>query len=122
VLLTTRNPVSPVRKSPLPPRRKLLTLFRVIRVLPKVRRIPSSDVPLAYEQQKSERTSTYFEMRLAEARQKVTAKEPYLPKFSAGFTTEKLKRWNEVIALIQERIASIKGMPYCGYNYSSLKI
>jgi hypothetical protein len=50
----------------------------------------------------------YFEMRLAEATQKAAAKETYSAKFSAGFTTEKLKSWNEVIALIQERIASIK--------------
>jgi hypothetical protein len=51
----------------------------------------------------------YFEARLSEARQNATAKEPFLPKFSAGFTTEKLKSWHEVIAVIQERIATIKG-------------
>jgi hypothetical protein len=50
----------------------------------------------------------YFEMRLAEATQKSAAKETYSGKFSAGFTTEQLKSWPEVIALIQERIASIK--------------
>lgn len=50
----------------------------------------------------------YFETKLGEARQKVAAKGPFLPKFSAGFTTEKLKSWHEVIAVIQDRIATIK--------------
>jgi hypothetical protein len=50
----------------------------------------------------------YFETKLAEAREMATAKEPFLPTFSAGFTTEKLKSWHEVIAVIRERIATIK--------------
>lgn len=51
---------------------------------------------------------TYFEMRLAEARQKAATKEAYSAKFSAGFATEKLRSWHELIALIQQRIASIR--------------
>jgi hypothetical protein len=50
----------------------------------------------------------YFEGRLAEAERMSVAHEPFPPKFSASFTTEKAKNWAEAIKLIRERIASIQ--------------
>jgi hypothetical protein len=51
----------------------------------------------------------YFEERLEEAKRKNAAKEPHPPTFDAGYTTDHLQTWGESIAVINERIASIKG-------------
>ncbi|WP_213806720.1 hypothetical protein [Granulicella sp. dw_53] len=51
---------------------------------------------------------TYFEAKLEEAVRLSAAKNPHSPKFSAGFTTTKMKDWRETTALIQERITRIK--------------
>jgi len=50
----------------------------------------------------------YFEERLEEAKRKRAAKEPHPRNFDEGYTTETFKTWPESIALINERIASIK--------------
>jgi hypothetical protein len=49
-----------------------------------------------------------FERRLEEAQHNALAKEPFSSAFSAGFTTEKLKSWVEVINVIQDRIDRIR--------------
>jgi hypothetical protein len=51
----------------------------------------------------------YFEERLEEAKRKNAAKEPHPRTFDAGYTTDIFKSWGESIAVINERIASIKG-------------
>jgi hypothetical protein len=51
----------------------------------------------------------YFEQRLEEARRKNAAKEPHPRTFDAGYTTDIFKTWVESIAVINERISSIKG-------------
>jgi len=50
----------------------------------------------------------YFEQRLEEARRKNAAKEPHPRTFDAGYTTDIFKTWVESIAVINERISSIK--------------
>jgi len=50
----------------------------------------------------------YFEKRLEEAKRKSAAKEPHPRNFDAGYTTDTFKTWVESIALINERIDSIK--------------
>jgi hypothetical protein len=50
----------------------------------------------------------YFQRRLADAETMSIAKEPLPAKFSAGFTTEKLKTWPDTIKLIKERIAGVQ--------------
>lgn len=49
----------------------------------------------------------YFQGRLAEAQRRSAAKEPHPRTFDSGYTTETYKTWNESIAVIKERIASI---------------
>lgn len=49
----------------------------------------------------------YFQGRLQEAQRRSAAKEPHPRTFDAGYTTETFKTWNESIAVIKERIASI---------------
>jgi len=51
----------------------------------------------------------YFEQRLEEARRKNAAKEPHPRTFDVGYTTDTFKTWAESIAVINERIAGIKG-------------
>ena len=50
----------------------------------------------------------YFEERLEEAKRRHAAKEPHPRSFDEGYTTETFKTWLESIAVINERIASIK--------------
>jgi hypothetical protein len=50
----------------------------------------------------------YFEKRLEEAKRKNAAKEPHPRTFDAGYTTDTFKTWVESIAVINERISSIK--------------
>ena len=50
----------------------------------------------------------YFEGRLEEAKRRNAAKEPHPRTFDAGYTTDTFKTWAESIAVINERIASIK--------------
>jgi hypothetical protein len=50
----------------------------------------------------------YFEGRLEEAKRRNSAKEPHPRTFDAGYTTDTFKTWAESIAVINERIASIK--------------
>jgi hypothetical protein len=50
----------------------------------------------------------YFEDRLEEAKRRHAAKEPHPKTFDKGYTTETFKTWLESIAVINERIASIK--------------
>ncbi len=50
---------------------------------------------------------TYFQRRLEEAQRRSAAKEPHPRTFDTGYTTETFKTWNESIAVIKERIASI---------------
>jgi hypothetical protein len=50
----------------------------------------------------------YFEERLEEAKRRHAAKEPHPKTFDEGYTTETFKTWLESIAVINERIASIK--------------
>jgi hypothetical protein len=50
----------------------------------------------------------YFEERLEEASRRRAAKEPHPRTFDAGYTTEIFQTWVESIAVINERIASIK--------------
>jgi hypothetical protein len=49
----------------------------------------------------------YFQGRLEEAQRRSAAKEPHPRTFDAGYTTETFKTWNESIAVIKQRIASI---------------
>ncbi len=49
----------------------------------------------------------YFQGRLEEAQRRAAAKEPHPRTFDSGYTTEVYKTWNESIAVIKERIASI---------------
>jgi hypothetical protein len=49
----------------------------------------------------------YFQGRLEEAQRRSSAKEPHPRTFDAGYTTDTFKTWNESIAVIKERIASI---------------
>jgi hypothetical protein len=51
----------------------------------------------------------YFEEKLEEAQTRFAAKEPHPRDFDAGYTTERFKTWPESIAIIKERITSIKG-------------
>jgi hypothetical protein len=50
----------------------------------------------------------YFEGRLQEAQAKHAAKEPHPRSFDSGYTTDVFKTWGESIALLKERIASIR--------------
>ena len=49
----------------------------------------------------------YFEEKLEEAKLNFAAKESAPKTFSASFTTDPLKTWPEVIAVIKSRIADI---------------
>jgi hypothetical protein len=51
----------------------------------------------------------YFEERLEEAKRKNAAREPHPRTFDAGYTTDVFKTWGESIAVLNERISSIKG-------------
>ncbi|HEX3969225.1 MAG TPA: hypothetical protein VHW70_14760 [Edaphobacter sp.] len=50
----------------------------------------------------------YFEERLEEAKRKNAAREPHPRTFDAGYTTDTFKTWVQSIAIINERITSIK--------------
>ena len=50
----------------------------------------------------------YFEEKLEEAKRKNAAKEPHPRTFDAGYTTDTFKTWVESIAVINQRISSIK--------------
>ena len=54
------------------------------------------------------RRLAYFEEKLEEAKRKNAAKEPHPRTFDAGYTTDIFKTWVESIAVINQRISSIK--------------
>jgi hypothetical protein len=54
------------------------------------------------------RRLAYFEEKLEEAKRKNAAKEPHPRTFDAGYTTDTFKTWVESIAVINQRISSIK--------------
>jgi hypothetical protein len=50
----------------------------------------------------------YFEGKLAEAKRRSASGELHPRSFDAGYTTETFKTWADTIAVIAERLASIR--------------
>jgi len=67
-----------------------------------------SDTLKSMSEEDLQQRLAYFEEKLKEATHKSLAKEPFVRKFNAGFTTAEIKSWPDTIALIKERIAGIR--------------